>query len=105
MIRRPPRSTLFPYTTLFRSTWLYHYGKGLFHIRPDGKVRQLAAEENFPGERVDCFYEDREGNLWTGVDLGGRRIIKKKRFKALGEGEETSGKTVVSVGENWTEGV
>src|SRR5690242_21304014 len=24
MIRRPPRSTLFPYTTLFRSRWLYH---------------------------------------------------------------------------------
>src|SRR3712207_7628503 len=24
MIRRPPRSTLFPYTTLFRSVWLFH---------------------------------------------------------------------------------
>src|SRR5256885_13319401 len=24
MIRRPPRSTLFPYTTLFRSTWYAH---------------------------------------------------------------------------------
>src|SRR5438046_8672087 len=23
MIRRPPRSTLFPYTTLFRSAWIY----------------------------------------------------------------------------------
>ena len=23
MIRRPPRSTLFPYTTLFRSPWLF----------------------------------------------------------------------------------
>src|SRR2546429_8142867 len=23
MIRRPPRSTLFPYTTLFRSFWVY----------------------------------------------------------------------------------
>src|SRR2546422_5496200 len=23
MIRRPPRSTLFPYTTLFRSDWVY----------------------------------------------------------------------------------
>src|SRR5256885_13010822 len=23
MIRRPPRSTLFPYTTLFRSTWIW----------------------------------------------------------------------------------
>src|SRR5258708_30753576 len=28
MIRRPPRSTLFPYTTLFRSR---HVGAGLFH--------------------------------------------------------------------------
>src|SRR3712207_7142180 len=25
MIRRPPRSTLFPYTTLFRSNWLRKY--------------------------------------------------------------------------------
>src|SRR2546430_10352543 len=24
MIRRPPRSTLFPYTTLFRSIWISH---------------------------------------------------------------------------------
>src|SRR2546429_8291679 len=26
MIRRPPRSTLFPYTTLFRSRWLWRHG-------------------------------------------------------------------------------
>src|SRR3712207_9439663 len=39
MIRRPPRSTLFPYTTLFRSTldrstladWV---GRAAFHLRP-----------------------------------------------------------------------
>src|SRR3712207_8799622 len=30
MIRRPPRSTLFPYTTLFRSQ-LRHCGRGLWH--------------------------------------------------------------------------
>src|SRR5256885_12668961 len=28
MIRRPPRSTLFPYTTLFRSAPLHHAGAG-----------------------------------------------------------------------------
>src|SRR3989441_10553042 len=28
MIRRPPRSTLFPYTTLFRS----HFVDGIFHL-------------------------------------------------------------------------
>src|SRR5206468_5127455 len=37
MIRRPPRSTLFPYTTLFRS-----------HKRPDGTpVLATSAMENF----------------------------------------------------------
>src|SRR2546430_11382556 len=30
MIRRPPRSTLFPYTTLFRSSELFGYEKGAF---------------------------------------------------------------------------
>src|SRR2546430_13330645 len=29
MIRRPPRSTLFPYTTLFRSTMMYGIGETL----------------------------------------------------------------------------
>src|SRR3712207_8232377 len=29
MVRRPPRSTLFPYTTLFRSTTLVLFGPGL----------------------------------------------------------------------------
>src|SRR5256885_6835848 len=32
MIRRPPRSTLFPYTTLFRSTSLGAIGFGLAHL-------------------------------------------------------------------------
>src|SRR3712207_7108926 len=32
MIRRPPRSTLFPYTTLFRSTWAR--SRVVRHARP-----------------------------------------------------------------------
>src|SRR5256885_5281833 len=35
MIRRPPRSTLFPYTTLFRSRWT-----------PDGGTIQLSLEQD-----------------------------------------------------------
>src|SRR2546430_9756719 len=36
MIRRPPRSTLFPYTTLFRSeAWGFHDGLAIVY-RPDG---------------------------------------------------------------------
>src|SRR2546421_5257390 len=36
MIRRPPRSTLFPYTTLFRSRWL---GRPAQHSRDPGALR------------------------------------------------------------------
>src|SRR3712207_7196570 len=35
MIRRPPRSTLFPYTTLFRS-YPYYYGAHAHHGFADG---------------------------------------------------------------------
>src|SRR3712207_7378491 len=34
MIRRPPRSTLFPYTTLFRSAAWFRY---LLGVTPDGR--------------------------------------------------------------------
>src|SRR5260221_4693602 len=44
MIRRPPRSTLFPYTTLFRSYSLETTRR--FEIRPDLRRR---AEEHRPG--------------------------------------------------------
>src|SRR2546425_8898313 len=40
MIRRPPRSTLFPYTTLFRSG--VHRGRFLENCRPVGPRRQPA---------------------------------------------------------------
>src|SRR3712207_8561033 len=62
MIRRPPRSTLFPYTTLFRSELL------LRHL-PDGKVLAVdasgsmveAARERFAGDsRVRVERQDRK---------------------------------------------
>src|SRR2546426_2926736 len=42
MIRRPPRSTLFPYTTLFRSRTVLQKGPG------DGDALALAARELDP---------------------------------------------------------
>src|ERR1039458_979306 len=38
MIRRPPRSTLFPYTTLFRSLHAVHLRKGSFWYRTAARV-------------------------------------------------------------------
>src|SRR3712207_8769637 len=44
MIRRPPRSTLFPYTTLFRSRWGYRV-KGI----PQDRAEIIVAQNNFHG--------------------------------------------------------
>src|SRR3712207_6887489 len=45
MIRRPPRSTLFPYTTLFRSPAVEHPG----HDQPAGRHRRPGARGRCPG--------------------------------------------------------
>src|SRR5260221_6521273 len=41
MIRRPPRSTLFPYTTLFRSSLLCKYRSGCRHQNRSANRRSL----------------------------------------------------------------
>src|SRR3989442_3542495 len=43
MIRRPPRSTLFPYTTLFRSLEKMLLAKGLLSKKEDPETRACAA--------------------------------------------------------------
>src|SRR5256885_17058191 len=44
MIRRPPRSTLFPYTTLFRSVEFQHQAHVLFDIEGRDQVEELVDE-------------------------------------------------------------
>src|SRR5688572_31067305 len=58
MIRRPPRSTLFPYTTLFRSVHQQHVGlevrgdrEAETDVHPGGVVLDRCIEERrYPGE-------------------------------------------------------
>lgn len=80
--------------------WLYDYGRGLFHVRPDGQVRQLTTEADFPGEKVDAFLEDREGNIWVGVDRGGLVRIREKRFTVLKPANIAATYPAVSVAED-----
>src|SRR2546425_7626227 len=47
MIRRPPRSTLFPYTTLFRSHFLFEQAVQLFGVGGVG-VRAIRGGGNGP---------------------------------------------------------
>src|SRR5256885_15764176 len=65
MIRRPPRSTLFPYTTLFRSVLAARGGGGEVHaVRVDlAQKAELTRAEGLHVGRV-CL-----GDVARGVDL------------------------------------
>src|SRR5258707_6785888 len=63
MIRRPPRSTLFPYTTLFRSP-SFSIDAGLVPScsppLPEVSKDNLAAEPAFPGGHIPSGLEARQ---------------------------------------------
>ncbi|HXS67764.1 MAG TPA: two-component regulator propeller domain-containing protein, partial [Candidatus Polarisedimenticolia bacterium] len=63
--------------------WLYDYTLGLWHVAANGRVKQFDSEEGFPGERVNCLFEDHEGNWWAGLDAGGLVRIRERRFQTI----------------------
>src|SRR5699024_11583091 len=67
MLRRPPRSTLFPYTTLFRSAnateWLYVASS---HNKRDGRALRGRSEEH-------------TSELQSRFDLVCRLLLEKKK--------------------------
>src|SRR5438874_7134443 len=73
MIRRPPRSTLFPYTTLFRS--------------PDGDGLRGRRTSHLILMEVDDFHaarsEEHTSELQSRRDLVCRLLLEKKKKKKL----------------------
>src|SRR3970282_1294860 len=67
MIRRPPRSTLFPYTTLFRSPWGCPQG-----------LRDPAPGTLGAGPRRDRRSEEHTSELQSHHDLVCRLLLEKK---------------------------
>src|SRR5687768_18148229 len=74
MIRRPPRSTLFPYTTLFRS--LRPYAK-LFSCRAD------AASERQQRQLRRARSEEHTSELQSRLHLVCRLLLEKKKLKEV----------------------
>src|SRR5690348_17637557 len=96
MIRRPPRSTLFPYTTLFRSRsvereQLAHDEAA--HDRDPERLAQLVAHPAAQGERhagqergqgghEDRRSEEHTSELQSPVHLVCRLLLEKKKKKS-----------------------
>src|SRR2546422_6304152 len=76
MIRRPPRSTLFPYTTLFRSRVVPHLCR---QIERDRQAR-LPRGEEMPKPRVRLLRrsEEHTSELQSRLHLVCRLLLEKK---------------------------
>src|SRR5689334_24820097 len=77
MIRRPPRSTLFPYTTLFRSV-LESKGQASPWMNPDD---QILIPLNTARFRVMGRSEEHTSELQSQFHLVCRLLLEKKNYK------------------------
>lgn len=80
--------------------WIYDYTLGLWHVDAEGRARQFGIQDGFPGERVNCLFEDHEGNLWAGLDAAGLVRIRERRFQIIDSGSPLSGRPARSVCED-----
>src|SRR5438046_4859320 len=69
MIRRPPRSTLFPYTTLFRSRWQ----------RIANTIAAMSASSSFLIAHAGARSEEHTSELQSLTNLVCRLLLEKKK--------------------------
>src|SRR5256885_7326515 len=76
MIRRPPRSTLFPYTTLFRSAGTVRgpVGRG-----PSAPARRHAGPADWPRAFGPLRSEEHTSELQSPCNLVCRLLLEKKK--------------------------
>src|SRR2546427_6140176 len=91
MIRRPPRSTLFPYTTLFRSRLEHVLGaEGHRLERRAGEVspRRAAGDADDRAARVGRS-EEHTSELQSQSNLVCRLLLEKKKRRSTRKGSTT----------------
>src|SRR5258706_6222268 len=86
MIRRPPRSTLFPYTTLFRSRVPGHEGLRRRTLSPDPRLaiqsrlpQALLPHEDLATKFVGERSEEHTSELQSLTNLVCRLLLEKKK--------------------------
>src|SRR5258706_12160951 len=90
MIRRPPRSTLFPYTTLFRSVQAFSVGEVTGEVCP---IATIFVRFNWFSRRS----EEHTSELQSLTNLVCRLLLEKKKKKARSNDENADSVDYVEV--------
>jgi len=89
-----PRTAAFPTSPLGNSgrrmfadsrggLWVLHYGDGLWHVNAEGEVSRVREAQGLPNTLVECWFEDREGNVWLGLNDGGLACVRSRIFHTV----------------------
>src|SRR2546426_3888988 len=81
MIRRPPRSTLFPYTTLFRSAVSFACAQTTRGVKPANKSVTRIHPALANGARRFLRSEEHTSELQSPCNLVCRLLLEKKKKK------------------------
>src|SRR3712207_7509380 len=83
MIRRPPRSTLFPYTTLFRSGRLHDSRLGASVLPAEEPHAEGRGEDEREGQEFTTRSEEHTSELQSRQYLVCRLLLEKKKYHLL----------------------
>src|SRR2546422_4913167 len=83
MIRRPPRSTLFPYTTLFRSALVTIEDDGAVHVLLEDINQRQFAQETIDITGMTSRSEEHTSELQSRLHLVCRLLLEKKKNKII----------------------
>src|SRR3712207_9024077 len=90
MIRRPPRSTLFPYTTLFRSQW---------KLSPMDLASLDKWEDYTDAKEAMFFYTDTADAPWTVIKSNDKKRARLEAMRVVLGGLDYADKDPDVVGE------
>src|SRR2546426_8942646 len=100
MIRRPPRSTLFPYTTLFRSQWDFVPGVDKQRCGlDDHEHRDHDSPKDGPRAHFPSRSEEHTSELQSPCNLVCRLLLEKKKKQTFDAMCTNSKRTNISCAE------
>jgi len=66
------------------NVWFRQNGLGLFCANTNGTFSRISSEKGLPNNRVSCWFQDREGNLWVSLEYGGLLRLRQRKFQIIG---------------------
>lgn len=80
--------------------WISLDEAGLVHASPDGRLVRVTSVDGLPGQLVQVFFTDSEGNFWAGYHRGGLVLLRKETFHTIKPSEGLQDRIATSVTED-----